>query len=58
MENVKLLNLNPNEWTLVGYRSYKSGVPSNGTYTASSASACLASRAWITWKRKTCSASM
>jgi hypothetical protein len=26
MENVKLLNLNPNEWTLVGYRSYKSGV--------------------------------
>lgn len=26
MENVNLLNLNPNEWTLVGHRSYKSGV--------------------------------
>jgi len=25
MENVNLLNLNPNEWTLVGHRSYKSG---------------------------------
>lgn len=25
MENVNLLNLNPNEWTLVGYRSYKTG---------------------------------
>ena len=26
MESVNLLNLNPNEWTLVGFRSYKSGV--------------------------------
>lgn len=26
MESVNLLNLNPNEWTLVGHRSYKSGV--------------------------------
>ena len=26
MENVNLLNINPNEWTLVGFRSYKSGV--------------------------------
>jgi len=26
MESVNLLNLNPNEWTLVGHRSYKSGL--------------------------------
>lgn len=26
MENVNLLNINPNEWTLVGFRSYKTGV--------------------------------
>jgi hypothetical protein len=43
MENVKLLNLNPNEWTLVGHRSYKTG-PIEWEVHREFASACSASR--------------